>query len=155
MVLQEGSSDSTLDSRGRFILPTTILRNIPAECDGRFVINRGSEKYLALYTINEWNRIKEGISTLNTFKPEMRRVVRYFMGSAAEVKLDAKNRILIPPSLVDYACLEKDLQIVTSNTSIEIWNPRLYDIEMNDPNIAKSDAYDEFAETVFNKWKNT
>jgi DNA-binding transcriptional regulator/RsmH inhibitor MraZ len=57
--------------------------------------------------------------------------------------------------LADYACLEKDLLISTSNTSVEIWNPKLYDEDMNDPTIPKSDAYNELAEAAFKSWKKS
>jgi len=131
MFLQEGTTDCSMDSKGRFQLPTAILREIPAEVEGRFVINRGSEKCLRLYQITDWNKYKEKMSKMNTFKTDVRKSIRYFMGSASEVRLDSKNRLLIPQVLQEYAQLEKNLLIMTMNNCIEIWNPKLYNEEMD------------------------
>ena len=153
MFLQEGSSSSTMDSKGRFQLPTAILREIPADAEGRFVINRSSEKCLTLYPINVWNVYKAKLNQQNSFKPEVRRAMRYFMGSASEVKLDSKNRLLIPPSLQEYACLEKDLLIVTLNAFVEIWNPRLYNEEIDNFSETKPEIINEIADTIFEDGK--
>jgi MraZ protein len=153
MFLQEGSSSSTLDSRGRFQLPTTILRDVPADCEGRFVINRSSEKCLTLYPINVWNAYKAKLNKLNSFDPEVRRAIRYFLGSASEVKLDSKNRLLIPQSLQEYACLEKDLQIGTMNTFIEIWNPKLYNEDLDNFSETKPETVKEIANMIFENGK--
>ncbi|MCL2130908.1 MAG: division/cell wall cluster transcriptional repressor MraZ [Lentimicrobiaceae bacterium] len=153
MFLQEGTTNSTMDGKGRFQLPTTILREIPAELEGRFVINRSSEKCLTLYPINVWNRYKEKLNRLNSFKPEVRRAVRYFMGSASEVRLDSKNRLLIPQPLQEYACLEKDLLITTLNTFVEIWNPRLYNEDLNDFSETKPDIINEIADEIYENGK--
>ena len=153
MFLQEGSSNSTMDGNGRFQLPATILRKIPAGIEGRFVINRSSEKCLTLYPINIWNVYKERMSKLNSFNPQTRRAVRYFMGSATEIKLDSKNRLLIPQPLQAYAQLEKELLVVTMNTFIEVWNPKLYEEEMNNFAASQSDVVNEIANTIFEDGK--
>ena len=153
MFLQEGSTSSMMDSKGRFLLPTAILRTIPAEVEGRFVINRSSEKCLTLYPINIWNHYKAKLNQLNSFKPEVRRAVRYFMGSASEIKLDTKNRLLIPQPLQEYACLEKELLIITLNTFVEIWNPRLYNEEMDRFSDTQPEIISEIADTIFENGK--
>ena len=153
MFLQEGTSSGTMDSKGRFQLPTAILREIPADGDGRFVVNRSSEKCLTLYPINVWNKYKEKMNRLNSFKPEVRRAIRYFMGSATEIRLDSKNRLLIPQPLQDYAHLEKELLITTMNTYVEIWNPKLYDEEMNKFSEEGNEIINEIADIIFEDGK--
>jgi len=143
MILQEGTTAGTMDSKGRFQLPTAILREVPAACEGRFVINRGSEKCLRLYRITDWHKLKEKMNKMNTFKADVRKAVRYFMGSASEVRLDGKNRLLIPQPLQEYALLEKDLLITTMNTCIEIWNPKLYNEEMENSSSIECDEFNE------------
>ena len=153
MFLQEGTTNSTMDAKGRFLLPTAILREIPAEDEGRFVVNRSSEKCLTIYPIHVWNRYKAKMNKLNSFKPEVRRAIRYFMGSAKEVKLDSKNRLLIPQPLKEYALLEKELLISPMNTYIEVWNPKLYDEEMNRFSETEPEIINEIAEMIFEDGK--
>ena len=153
MILQEGTSSGTMDSKGRFQLPTAILREIPAENEGRFVVNRSSEKCLTLYPINVWNHYKAKMNRLNSFKPEVRRAIRYFMGSASEIRLDSKNRLLVPQPLQEYAHLEKELLITTLNTYIEIWNPELYNEEMDKFSETESGIINEIADIIFDDGK--
>jgi MraZ protein len=148
MFLQKSSAPSTIDSRGRFQMPAAILQAIPAEYEGHFVINRSPEKCLTLYPIRIWKAINDKMNKQNTLNTDTRRAVRYFTGAAVEVKLDAKNRLLIPPQLQDYAHLEKDLLISTMNRFIEIWNPKLYNKELDDPEIPKSAAYNNLTDDI-------
>jgi MraZ protein len=148
MILQEGTSACTLDSKGRFQLPTAILRGLPAENEGRFVVNRSSEKCLTLYPIDVWNDYKAAMNGMNIFDPDDRRVVRYFLGSAAEVRLDSKNRLLIPQPLQEYAKLEKELQIITMKHFVEIWNPKLYDDEINESEEKRSEGIKKLSNII-------
>ncbi|MDD2200310.1 MAG: division/cell wall cluster transcriptional repressor MraZ [Bacteroidales bacterium] len=156
MFTSEGSYLSTLDRNGRFQLPTAILRNVTSENDGRFVVNRSTEKCLTLYPLNVWNVYKDKLNHLNSFKPGNRQAIRYFMGSATEVKLDAKNRLLIPKPLSQYALLEKELLIVGMTSFIEIWDPKQYEEELNrfsqeNPEVINEIANHIFGDGEFNK----
>jgi len=147
-LLQEVSSNSTMDSKGRFQLPAVILRKIPAELEGRFVINRGTEKCLRLYPINNWEHYKTQLGKLNPHKTEMRRAIRYFMGTATELKLDGKNRLLIPQSLQEYAGLEKELLFIPMNEFVEVWNPKLWEEDLDS---IRDTAEDTYADMIFEK----
>jgi MraZ protein len=153
MQLLAGSFDSTLDSKGRFQLPTVFLRNIPADTDGRFVVNRSSDKCLTLYPIQMWNTYIERLNKVNIFDPKKRRAVRYFMGDATEVKMDSKNRLLIPKTLQDYASLEKDLRLLSMTVFIEIWNPKLYQDERDNFGANEETTVEELANIVFDDGK--
>jgi MraZ protein len=148
MILQEGTSAGTLDSKGRFQLPMAMLRDFPAENEGRFVINRSSDKCLTLYPIDVWNEYKAAMSHMNIFDPDDRRVVRYFLGSATEVRLDSKNRLLIPQPLQEYAQLEKELQIITMKHFIEIWNPKLYNEDIDESSEKRSEGIKKLSNII-------
>jgi MraZ protein len=147
MFTSEGTYNSTLDSNGRFQLPTPILRE--TNSISHFVINRSTEKCLTLYPLNVWTLYKERLTRLNSFKPANRQAIRYFMGSATEVKLDAKNRLLVPKPLCQYAELEKELLIVGMTAFIEIWNPKLYEEELNRFSSENQNTINEIADQIF------
>lgn len=149
MFTSEGTYSSTLDNKGRFQLPTVILRNVSDKAEGRFMINRSTEKCLTLYPIDVWNVYKERLNRLNSFKPTYRQAIRYFMGSATEVKLDAKNRMLIPKPLSQYARLEKELLVVGMTTFIEIWDPVLYEQEISRFSQENPEIINEIANQIF------
>jgi DNA-binding transcriptional regulator/RsmH inhibitor MraZ len=44
MFTSEGTYSSTLDNKGRFQLPTVILRDVNDKNEGRFMVNRSTIK---------------------------------------------------------------------------------------------------------------
>ena len=129
MLITEGTFNSSMDSGGRFQLPVA-LRPVSAQVEGRFVMNMGVEKCITLYPMDEWLVYRQQLSELNVFRPDQRALVRYFLSSATEVKVDSKNRILVPRHLSQYAGLEKEILVVGMLHFLEIWNPDRYSENM-------------------------
>ena len=121
-----GEFEATLDSKGRFLLPAGFKRQIPEGESTRFVINRGFEKCLSLYTMQSWQPLYDQISTLNDFDPKVREFRRYFLNGATIVEPDAAGRLLLPQSLKDYAGLDKDIVLAAAVNKLEIWDAVQY-----------------------------
>jgi MraZ protein len=121
-----GEFEATLDSKGRFLLPAGFKRQIPEGESTRFVINRGFEKCLSLYTMQSWQPLYDQISTLNDFDPKVREFRRYFLNGAIIVEPDAAGRLLIPQNLKEYAGLEKDIVLAAAVNKLEIWDKEKY-----------------------------
>jgi MraZ protein len=121
-----GEYEVTVDAKGRFLLPAAIKKKLPEHSPGEFVINRGFEKCLSLYPVNNWQPIFEGISKLNDFDPKVREFRRYFFNGATELELDTAGRLLIPPNLREHAGIGKDIVLVGSVEKIEIWDIKKY-----------------------------
>jgi MraZ protein len=77
---------------------------------------------LVAYPFDKWKKIEEKILALAESSHAMRRFRRVFVGGACECMMDAQNRILIPPTLRDYAKLEKDIVMVGVLDHFEIWS---------------------------------
>ena len=121
-----GEYESTLDAKGRFLLPAAFKKQLPKGSSENFVINRGFEKCLSLYPIKSWEPIFAEISDLNDFEPKVRQFRRYFLNGATQVVLDTVNRLLIPKNLMEYAGLEKNIVLVSAVNKIEIWDKNKY-----------------------------
>ncbi|MEJ7821017.1 MAG: division/cell wall cluster transcriptional repressor MraZ [Chitinophagaceae bacterium] len=121
-----GEYESTLDAKGRFLLPAAFKKQLPKGSSENFVINRGFEKCLSLYPIKSWEPIFAEISDLNDFEPKVRQFRRYFLNGAIQVVLDTVNRLLIPKNLMEYAGLEKNIVLVSAVNKIEIWDKNKY-----------------------------
>lgn len=117
-----GEFESTLDPKGRFLLPAGLKKQLPEGENTRFVINRGFEKCLSLYPKQSWEPLFAKISTLNDFDPKVREFRRYFLNGATEVELDSAGRLLLPPALKEYAGLGKDIVLASAVDKIEIWS---------------------------------
>lgn len=122
-----GEYESTLDSKGRFLLPASFKKQLPEEVGNVFVINRGFEKCLTLYPKPSWDPIFERISKLNEFEANVRDFRRTFLNGAIEVELDSANRFNIPKNLALYAGLDKDIVLVSAVNKLEIWDKKNYD----------------------------
>jgi MraZ protein len=120
-----GEYEATLDAKGRFLLPAGFKKQLP-EGENSFVITRGLEKCLSLYPVKSWEPIYNKISQLNDFDPKVRQFRRQFLGGATEVELDNASRLLLPPTLKEYAGLSKDIILVAATDKIEIWDAEKY-----------------------------
>jgi MraZ protein len=120
-----GEYEATLDSKGRFLLPGGLKRQIP-EGENHFVISRGFEKCLNLYPMKTWGNIMDRINNLNDFDPKVRQFKLLFLGGATEVELDSAGRMLLPPSLKEYAGLNKDIVLASNVDKINIWDAGKY-----------------------------
>ena len=121
-----GEYESTLDTKGRFLLPAAFKKQLPEDSNNRFVINRGFEKCLSLYPITSWDPIFAEISQLNDFDPKVREFRRYFLNGATIMETDTAGRLLVPQNLKGYASLEKDIVLVAAVNKIEIWDKQKY-----------------------------
>ena len=121
-----GEFEATLDAKGRFLLPAGFKKQLPEEEAGRFVINRGFEKCLALYPVKNWEPLFADISRLNDFDPKVRDFRRHFLNGATFVEPDSAGRLLVPPNLKAHADLQKDIVLVAAVNKIEIWDSNKY-----------------------------
>jgi MraZ protein len=143
-----GEYESTIDTKGRFLLPAAFKKQLPKDDEGQFVINRGFEKCLTLYPLQAWKPIFANISKLNDFDPKVRSFRRIFLNGASPVDMDSAGRILLPKNLMEHANLEKDIVLVSALNKIEIWDKKTYD-QLFDS--VSSEDFSRIAEEVMNK----
>ncbi|MBS1496191.1 MAG: division/cell wall cluster transcriptional repressor MraZ [Bacteroidetes bacterium] len=145
-----GEYESTIDAKGRFLLPAGIKKQLPKDEVTQFVINRGFEKCLTLYPLQSWNPIFSEISKLNDFDPKVREFRRYFLNGATQIDVDTAGRILLPKNLVEHASLDKDIVLVSALNKIEIWDAKKYQqfFESFTP-----ESFSSLANDVMNKTK--
>ncbi len=121
-----GEYESTIDAKGRFLLPAGFKKQLPKDDAAQFVINRGFEKCLTLYPLQSWKPIFNQISELNDFDSKAREFRRYFLNGATQLEVDGAGRILLPKNLMEHASLEKDIVLVSALNKIEIWDKNKY-----------------------------
>lgn len=87
------------------------------------------DKCLFGYTLNEWSKIEERILSLAEKSEALRRFRRVFVGGAFECACDKQGRVLIPPSLRQYAALEREIVLVGVLDHFEIWSKDNWETE--------------------------
>ena len=120
-----GEYEATIDAKGRFLLPGGVKKQMP-EGTSTIVISRGFEKNLVLYPLKTWEAIEEKIKKWNDFNPKVSQFRTLFVGGASYVELDTAGRILLPPSLKEYAGLSKDIMLASDIDKIKIWDSVKY-----------------------------
>ena len=127
-----GEYECKIDSKGRFVLPSGLKRQLPEDQRKEFVINRGLDECLMLYPIKVWERELKKIHSRNQYVAKNRAFARKFMNGATPVELDSASRVLVPKRLSGYAAIEKELVLVASYDRIEIWDKKVYEQWLDD-----------------------
>jgi transcriptional regulator MraZ len=114
-----GEYEHTLDDKNRLTLPAKFRQ---AFAEG-VVVTRGLDGCLYAFRRADWARLVESrLSSLDSLRPEGRRLQRHFFSGATESELDKQGRVMIPPSLIDHAKLGKDVVVAGVNDRLEIWD---------------------------------
>ena len=127
-----GEFHCTVDPKGRFMLPGGLKKQVPAREQKFFVIHRGIEKHLIIYTKKEWERTTAEINELNLYVKQNREFIRKFNRGATEMELDGTNRLLLPKTLMDYAGIDKDIVLFAYGSRIEVWSAKEYNKMLNE-----------------------
>lgn len=116
-----GSSFHNIDDKGRIIVPARF-REIIRDGGGEGVMISRMDNCLVGYDYEGWRRIEDRILALAEKNEYMRRFRRVFVGGAFDCTWDKQDRILIPPTLRQYAALEKEIVLVGVLDHFEIWS---------------------------------
>lgn len=119
-----GSHAITMDAKGRMAIPAKIRDALVSACDGRLVVTaHNEERCLLVYPEPVWAELQPKIEALpNTGNRRARRMQRLMLGYATPMEVDGNSRVLLPPTLRDYAGLEKKLMLVGQGRKLELWS---------------------------------
>lgn len=116
-----GRFEHALDSKGRISIPAKFRELLAEKSDDRLIVTN-FDRCLAAYPYEEWRVLEERISSLSMVKKEVKTFQRFFISGAAECPIDKLGRILIPPTLREYAQLEKNVVFAGMLKKFEIWS---------------------------------
>jgi MraZ protein len=118
-----GANPITLDAKGRLAMPTRFREQIVERSHGRLVVTVDrSDRCLLIYPLPDWEIIEQKLVKLPTLNAATRRLQRLMIGHAVEVELDANGRVLIPPTLRDYANLSRSAMLIGQGERFELWD---------------------------------
>ena len=122
-----GEYNHTIDAKGRLIVPAKFREALGDE----FVVNKGLDGCLFVYSNSEWNAFEEKLRTLPLTNKNARQFTRFFLAGAAACEVDKQGRILLPQVLREFAKLEKDVVLVGVASRIEIWSKEVWEESVN------------------------
>ena len=131
----------SIDDKGRLILPAKFREDL----GDNFIITRGLEECLFIYSISEWEKITHKLNNLPFTKKDARSFMRFFLSGATATEFDKQGRINITSPLISYADLKKECVIIGVGDRIEVWSSEkwsnFYDIN--------KEKMTDIAETLF------
>ena len=113
-----GEFNHNIDAKGRLIIPSKF-REILGE---NYVITKGLDGCLFLYSVAEWEKFEDKLRTLPLVNKDARVFKRFFLGSAVDGSIDKQGRILVSSALRDFARLEKEVVLIGVLDKVEIWD---------------------------------
>ena len=141
-----GEYHHTIDEKGRIIIPAKFRDALGKE----FIITRGIENCLFVYSLQNWAKITDKLSQLPFTKKDARTFNRFFMSGATSVELDKQGRVNISQPLTQYANLLKDCVIIGTGDRLEIWSQESWNSFFD----STKDSMSDIAENLFNESVN-
>lgn len=86
-----GEYHHSVDDKGRLIIPSKFRD----ELGTKFIITRGIENCLFVYSLESWEKIVNKLETLPFTKKDARAFIRFFLSGASEAEFDKQGRINI------------------------------------------------------------
>ena len=118
----QGAVQLNLDSKNRLAIPARYRDMLVAHCAGQMVLTADADGCLLLYPQPEWQPIREKLMQLSAFNPRIRSLQRFLVGYAEDVAMDGAGRLLVSPTLRNYAALDKRVMLVGQGNKFEVWD---------------------------------
>ena len=136
-----GEYHHSIDDKGRLIIPSKFRE----ELGNNFIITRGIENCLFVYSLDSWNEIVRKIESLPFTKKDARTFARFFLSGASEAEFDKQGRINITSPLISYAKITKECIVIGTGDRLEIWSEELW----NEFFASAKDSMSDIAENLF------
>lgn len=138
-----GEYQHAMDNKNRIIVPSKFRD----ELGDTFVLTKGLDGCLYIYTINEWKNLEAKLGKLPLTNRDARAFVRFFFSGANEINVDKQGRALIPQNLLEYASITKEIISIGVSTRVEIWSKEKWK-EYNESDINMDEIAEKMSELL-------
>lgn len=115
-----GEYQHTIDEKGRLAMPVKFR----AQMAGGAVVTKGLDNCLSVYTLDEWEKLAEKLSSLPLTQAASRAFARLMLAGATQVAIDKQGRINIPGYLREYAGISGQVVVAGLFGRVEIWSQK-------------------------------
>lgn len=137
-----GEYHHNIDEKGRLTLPSKFRSDL----ENKFVVTRGLEKCLFVYTFETFEKLTLKLNSLPFTKKDARNFSRFFLSGATVLEFDKQGRVNLTPTLIKYAELTKECVIIGVGNRLEVWDNSNWNDFLKENETSLSDI----AENLFN-----
>ncbi len=113
-----GTFDYSLDAKNRLTVPSSFR---PAFADG-VVLAREVGPCVSVWTPDGYDgHVASALDGLHPLSPQGREMRRFLSAYAYPTELDGAGRVMVPPKLIDYAALGRDVTVNGADNHVELW----------------------------------
>lgn len=117
-----GQFNCTIDDKGRIKMPVSLKAMLPPDEKGRFMLKKGLDDCLEIYTLSGWYKEEERLKKLDKYNPIHRHFKTTFTIGLMEMCLDGADRFLIPKNLMEYIQYSREVILKGELDCIQIWS---------------------------------
>ena len=126
-----GTYIHTIDNKGRTSVPAKFRAKLGAAEGEPLILTKGRDSSLILWPTKQWEQFESRLAGLGVFDEKAYRIKMAYVASSMECSFDKQGRILIPPSLREYASLTKEVYWVGQVTVVHILSKESYEKVMD------------------------
>ena len=112
----------SIDEKGRLAIPVKFR----AELAGGAVVTRGLDNCLFIYTLDEWQKLADKLSSMPISQANSRAFSRLMLAGAMDVVLDKQGRVILPDYLRKYAKTKKNVVVAGLYNRLEVWDEAIW-----------------------------
>lgn len=135
-----GEYHHSIDDKGRLTIPSKVRD----ELGTNFIVTRGLDGCLYIYSESEWQNVIAKYKELPNIK-DARNFMRFFLSGAINGEFDKQGRVKLSLPLIKYAKLKKECVIIGVNDHLEVWDKESWDTLLE----ANVDDFTEIADKLF------
>jgi MraZ protein len=134
-----GTHTPRLDDKGRIFLPAKFRDRLASG----LVVTRGQERCLYVFPMDEFVRVAETMRNAPVTSKVVRDYLRVFLSGASDEIPDKQGRVTVPPTLREYAGLNRDCTVIGAGSRVELWDTTAWNTYLASTEQAFADQAEE------------
>jgi MraZ protein len=129
LLIFRGTFEHSLDAKHRLTVPARYRGQLAAGVVLAISPETGPDtpRCLAMWTPDAYeDYTRLALKELNPMSPRARELKRVLFANSYETELDSANRVMIPPSFMGYASLDKEVVVTGVGDCLEVWDRPTY-----------------------------